>query len=215
MQVLRHKALDGAKRSDFKMHLTQRIACPVALLSLGTCTLARTHGETVDAVRYNATLAGPIDSPHGYFRFYPKTTQSGATPVAHIEIKLTNFVNSTAGNFSYHIHQNRVPDIITNPAIDCMQAGGHLNSKGVADTVICDHEHPDLCQDGDLSGKYGKVPALQVASPAKTWRIKFDDPFLAFTTEGNGIVGRSVVVHDKDKKRLACANIVEFHSSKH
>jgi Cu/Zn superoxide dismutase len=171
----------------------------IALIGLASASRKTKRGHRLVAI-----LNGTEDSPHGHFRFTPIQDKDGSAVI--FSIRLSNF-DASAGNFSYHIHEFAVPSNITDPAVDCMAAGKHLDSKGIPDTAPCHQKHPELCQDGNLSGKYGPILATEVSTRKANWSLTKTDRFL--TVQGDySIKGRAVVVHDKTKKRIACANIV-------
>lgn len=72
---------------------------------------------------------------------------------AHIEVRLTNFP-SGKGPFSYHIHEHRVPEEISEPAVQCMQAKGHLDPEKRGETTPCDTRNRSTCQVGDVRNSY-------------------------------------------------------------
>jgi Cu/Zn superoxide dismutase len=154
---------------------------------------------------FMAQFNGPADSPKGYVRFTSADVPDGKS-VMIIGIRLSNF-DAAAGDFSYHVHTNPVPDRITDPEKDCKQAGGHLDARNITDKHVCDENHKQACQEGDLSGKYDKIATDRVQSRSTVYRSVYSDEFLTVSGPA-GITGRSVVVHDKNKNRIACANII-------
>lgn len=103
------------------------------------------------------------------------------------------------GNYSYHIHTNPV-----GPDGDCMATKGHFDPNN-AGSKPCDPDQPELCQAGDLSGKYGKI-----SSSEDSVSMHIVDPFLKFSPSEQGIIGRSFVLHAPDSSRVACGNITSW-----
>lgn len=103
------------------------------------------------------------------------------------------------GPFPYHIHVNPIKDK------NCESALGHLNPYKLPEIVACDPVDVNTCQVGDLSGKHGKLTA---AKPVRS----YVDSQLKFSPKEISFVGRSVVIHDSNKKRIACGTIM-FHST--
>lgn len=91
--------------------------------------------------------------PHGFVEFAFTSDTS-----AHVEIRLTNLPEGR-GPFSYHIHNERVPDRITNPAEQCKAAMSHLDPAAIGDAHVCDSEKKASCQAGDVSfsRSYGNI----------------------------------------------------------
>ncbi|EGG05387.1 Cu/Zn superoxide dismutase [Melampsora larici-populina 98AG31] len=107
--------------------------------------------------------------------------------------------SGTTGPFPYHVHVNPIQ------GKNCETALGHLNPYKLPEIVACDPVDVNTCEVGDLSGKHGKLTA------ARPYRSYIDSQ-LKFTPEEISFVGRSVVIHDANKKRIACGTIV-FHST--
>jgi hypothetical protein len=107
-------------------------------------------------------------------------------------------VNAT-DEYLYHIHTNPIP-----PSGDCKNALGHLDPLQVTDVLVCDPTLPQYCQEGDLSGKHGKLPALPNVQNSYT------DPFLRFWPQPLSLLGRSIVIHLPNLTRIACGNITSF-----
>ena len=57
---------------------------------------------------------------------------------------------STGGPFMYHIHAKPVP-----ADGNCTATGAHLDPYHYGEDKSCDASKPEICQTGDLSGKYG------------------------------------------------------------
>ncbi|EPS36173.1 hypothetical protein H072_10369 [Dactylellina haptotyla CBS 200.50] len=113
-----------------------------------------------------------------------------------------NIVAAQAGPYPYHIHQMVVP-----ADNNCTATGGHLDPYMRTDEPPCDANAPQTCEVGDLSGKHGKIP-LDVNTAM--WCTSYVDKFLSLKSDDQAFIGnsRSIVVHNAEKVRLACGNIV-------
>ncbi|WPG99231.1 Hypothetical protein R9X50_00204200 [Acrodontium crateriforme] len=99
------------------------------------------------------------------------------------------------GPFLYHIHNN---PLSANGS--CASAGGHLNPYNVSESFVCDPAAPKDCQVGDLSGKHGKMTG-------PSFSASYDDKFISTTPGTPEFMGnRSLVVHNSNLTRIACAN---------
>ena len=58
---------------------------------------------------------------------------------------------ATGGPFMYHIHQKPVP-----ADGNCTATGARVDPYHYGEDKTCDASQPEICQTGDLSGKYGK-----------------------------------------------------------
>lgn len=99
------------------------------------------------------------------------------------------------GPFYYHIHENPVGH-----KGNCEAAGTHFNPYNAP--ADCDSfEDDSYCQVGDLSGKHGWIDTTCFES-------SYYDPYLSLK-EGDTsyIVGKSVVLHYPNLKKIACADI--------
>lgn len=113
-----------------------------------------------------------------------------------------------AGEYTYHIHEKPVPQ-----NGDCAATGGHYDpyaKKGAK----CTKDTLTDCEVGDLSGKFGKLNFTGDKSKSKdnnkdeVW-INYEDPTIKLTKGADGIVGRSIVIHNPAGDRIACGNIVD------
>jgi len=98
---------------------------------------------------------------------------------------------------AYHIHTHPISS-----DGNCSSALGHLSPNGIPDKPACNHEMPQTCQEGDLAGKHGLLPAGH-----NIVQMQFEDAFIKFQPENESILGRSVVIHGLNGVRLACGNI--------
>ncbi|KAJ1768745.1 hypothetical protein LPJ74_004601, partial [Coemansia sp. RSA 1843] len=63
------------------------------------------------------------------------------------------------------------------------------------------------CELGDLAGIFGNM----VGDANGDFNGKFDATFLSFTNDtGTSILDRSIVIHNADGARIACANITAY-----
>ncbi|KAJ1665692.1 hypothetical protein EV178_002947 [Coemansia sp. RSA 1646] len=106
--------------------------------------------------------------------------------------------------YPFHIHTNFVP---TNG--NCTGTGGHFNPNNVDTTSGKYKCNPSdikgTCELGDLSGIFGGI----VGDTYGNFNGKFDATFLSFTGD-TSILDRSVVIHNSDGDRIACANITAY-----
>jgi len=104
------------------------------------------------------------------------------------------------GPYPYHIHTNPV-----GKDLNCNDALGHLDPLNVTESLICDPAFPQYCQEGDISGKTGKLNGTTTgAIPA----FGFSSNYARFFPEDFSILGRSIVIHSSNLTRLACGNII-------
>ncbi|KAI5789973.1 superoxide dismutase, partial [Pyronema domesticum] len=143
---------------------------------------------------YTAQIPGsaPI---HGHFNFGRIPGSQNIQMFLSLE---TN--NAKEGSFNYHIHEKPVP-----ASGDCNATGGHYDPGNIkqkwGDAYKCTWDQLDRCEIGDLSAKHG---ALSWSPGYAAWRFTTDDVQLREEMLEN----KSVVVHDKTGKRIACANLI-------
>ncbi|KAI5817496.1 superoxide dismutase, partial [Pyronema omphalodes] len=133
---------------------------------------------------------------HGHVNFL---RMSGSP---HIQMSLSLETNQAKeGSFAYHIHEKPVPE-----SGDCNATGGHYDPGKVkqkwGDAYNCTWDKLDRCEIGDLSGKHG---ALSWSPGYAAWRFTADD----YQLRQEMLEGKSVVVHDRTGKRIACASLVK------
>ncbi|CAG8455823.1 8942_t:CDS:2 [Paraglomus occultum] len=117
----------------------------------------------------------------GFVKFLENKEKQSTTVTVKIFSGLTNLT----GLYPYHIHQHPVPE-----SGNCTLAGAHLSPNGYPDGAPCDPATAYACQEGDLSGKHGKLPG----SKNVVFR-QYEDPFLQWDDPNATIRGRSVVIH--------------------
>jgi hypothetical protein len=99
------------------------------------------------------------------------------------------------------VHVNPVP---TNGS--CLATGAHFDPNAVGELPPCNPAFPASCQYGDLSGKYGTIKT-------DPFNLNVTDPFLSFDPASKGyFLGRSVVIHNANKTRIACAKYPPLRS---
>ncbi|CAG8455837.1 8943_t:CDS:2 [Paraglomus occultum] len=125
--------------------------------------------------------------------------EDGSQTFTNVIVQLYSGLTNLTGQYAYHIHQYPVPN-----SGDCNLTGGHLSPSGYPDGAPCDPNIPNLCQEGDLSGKHGKLPGFP--SGQILYR-QYQDPYLKWVNPTDTIFGRSVVIHYPNGTRYACANI--------
>lgn len=122
--------------------------------------------------------------------------KDGSTRIFTDVINLSAANNPGPKGFKWHVHISAVGG-----GGDCAATGAHLNPTGVSDEFVCDPAHPEKCQVGDMAGKHGSFGAKHAN------KHDHSDKELRFDKKEFSPVGRSVVIHDKDKNRIACATV--------
>ncbi|POW03385.1 hypothetical protein PSTT_11107, partial [Puccinia striiformis] len=118
-----------------------------------------------------------------------------------VDLKLSGLKKPAGfGDYSYHVHTHPV-----GADGNCAATREHLDPFNVGTKPPCDSNQPQLCQTGDLSGKFGKIPSSE-----DSVSVHYIDPFLKFSPQEQSILGRSIVVHGPDSTRLACGNITSW-----
>ncbi|KAL8973239.1 MAG: hypothetical protein Q9183_000092 [Haloplaca sp. 2 TL-2023] len=126
-----------------------------------------------------------------YTAFVNETATSSITGF----IAGTANANGTGVQFMYHIHDQPVP-----ANGNCTATLAHLDSYIRGEQPPCDSTHPETCQDGDLSGKHGKI----TSDPFNTAYL---DLYLSTQQGPSSFFGnRSIVIHTSNTTRLSCAN---------
>lgn len=97
---------------------------------------------------------------------------------------------------AYHIHDQPIP-----ASGNCTAALAHLDPTIRGESPVCDQSHPETCQVGDLSGKYGDIPA------ESSFETSYLDLFTSTRPGPASFFGnRSIVFHAENITRLACVN---------
>lgn len=115
---------------------------------------------------------------------------------------------------------------------NCSSALSHLDTFNVTDSLVCDPAFPVYCQNGDLSGKHGK---LNGTDDGTIDEILYTDDFVrwfpqelsvlpsilirsrkylrlttSLVSSDSSLLGRAVVVHARNGTRIACGNITSI-----
>ncbi|KAI0109953.1 superoxide dismutase [Daldinia grandis] len=111
------------------------------------------------------------------------------------EISFSNLPQE-GGPFIYHIHVAPVPE-----NGNCTSTLAHLDQYIRGEDPACDSARPASCQQGDLSGKYGKIQS------SEPFTAKYHDPYTSLSEGVGSYFGnRSLVFHFANKTRISCAN---------
>jgi len=136
------------------------------------------------------------------------TITAVATPSGEGVIFTINWTNlpKAGGPFMYHLHVDPVPE-----NGNCTAVLAHLDPFIRGEDPVCDAAHPETCQTGDLSGKFGIIPV-----DAGNYSATHTDLYSA-TLEGLGSFfgNRSIVFHYANKTRVSCANFVKVAAAEH
>ncbi|EZF28317.1 hypothetical protein H101_07997 [Trichophyton interdigitale H6] len=152
-----------------------------------------------------------VDNPLGvvYQAKLPETSRTGIrgtiTATAHSSGRGVMFnldfwgFDDEEGPFPYHIHVDPVP---ANGS--CAATLDHLDPFGRGQRPPCDDSHPETCEPGDLSGKYGR---LSTSGQEEHFSETYHDLYTS-TKSGLGTFfgNRSIVIHAMNGTRLTCAN---------
>jgi hypothetical protein len=122
------------------------------------------------------------------------------TPIhdgSHVEVRINKGLD-VGFAYHYHIHQNAVT------GGDCNTTGAHYDPKkaNTGSNYVCDPKRHSTCEAGDLSGKWGGLTRHRPTGWFSKW---YDDRRIST----RDIVGRSVVIHNKDNSKWVCANLVQ------
>ncbi|KAK3595909.1 hypothetical protein CHS0354_014750 [Potamilus streckersoni] len=147
--------------------------------------------------------------------WYPSTKAS--TPTGHIlfqnpmpgimagitdvNVHLRNLITGASG---YHVHQYPTDINAPSPCSDA-DVGGHFNPFYVTTWPATATGTNDQYEIGDLSNKFGMLSGSEYMSSYSDTNLPLRGPL--------SIIGRSVVIHEKDGKRWACGNIMEDTSN--
>ncbi|KAK6530902.1 hypothetical protein TWF281_007736 [Arthrobotrys megalospora] len=181
-------------------------AATVALLA-GACLVSAETGEKGDApitegnsdkIVYEAHVTSSnVKSAHLNFT----GTEDGVGIL--IQACFTGLNASQPGPYPYHVH-----DFVVGAKGNCTATGAHLDPYLRGEVTPCDADAPETCQVGDLSGKHGK--ASLEARGSGTWCTSYVDKYLSLDPNDVAFIGndRSIVVHNVNKTRIGCANIL-------
>lgn len=115
-----------------------------------------------------------------------------ANGTALVTVDLEGLPEASKGPFPYHIHEKPVPS-----DGNCTGTGAHLNPYG----GVPASKTPQGKEVGDLAGRHGNLTTGDN-------HLEYADSYISLNPEDKAYFGGlSVVVHDRDNKRLTCANI--------
>ncbi|KAL3863981.1 hypothetical protein ACJMK2_005698 [Sinanodonta woodiana] len=121
--------------------------------------------------------------------------------ITDVNVHLSNLISGAGG---YHVHQ--FPTDVNAPShCSDTDVGGHFNPFYVTVWPATATGTNDQYEIGDLSNKFGMLSGPQYMSMFSDTNLPLRGPL--------SIIGRSVVIHDKDGKRWACGNILEDTSN--
>ncbi|KAF9434554.1 hypothetical protein BGZ76_007814 [Entomortierella beljakovae] len=167
-----------------------QILLQVALLSALGCIAPSFAQQSA-----SSTSVQPLEAKIDMF---DAENAGGATVTINIASGLTKKFSILPTGFEYHIHVKPVGQ-----GDDCMATGGHLDPTNIG-SAKCIPEKPEMCQEGDLSGKHGN---LKPTESGAIQEITYQDRQISFSGSATTIVGRSIVIHNNGV-RVACGNIV-------
>ncbi|KAA1096868.1 hypothetical protein PGT21_030525 [Puccinia graminis f. sp. tritici] len=174
-------------------------------LWVATCVLTCAHGQTrpsvgTDKCNVPLTAKAMLDGKFGITGRVNFQLVPGAQLVV-VDVNLAGLKKPAGfGDYTYHVHTHPV-----GADGNCAATQEHLDPFNVGPKTPCDFHQPQLCQTGDLSGKFGKISSAQ-----DTASMHYIEPFLKFSPQEQSILGRSIVLHAPDSTRLACGNITSW-----
>ncbi|KAG8934442.1 hypothetical protein FRC03_003431 [Tulasnella sp. 419] len=188
------------------MHFISNLAT-LSLIALGVSatpidkrtTPYRHHNDHIQKLYARAEIIGEAHGIHGHIEFTGRLDGKGTFVKIWVLEGLTKDP-SIGPEYSYHIHTNPIGD-----DGDCAKALGHLDPLQLTDSLLCNPDYPEYCQEGDLSGKHGKLKGTDDGSVSSHG---YNDDYVRFFPEDLSILGRSVVIHAANKTRIACGNII-------
>ncbi|KAL8969074.1 MAG: hypothetical protein Q9183_002167 [Haloplaca sp. 2 TL-2023] len=163
---------------------------------------------------YTATLP---ESENSGIRGFVSGSSSADGQGVVFTIDLSGFPDASLGPFSYHIHDQPVP-----ADGNCTATRAHLDPQKRGPMPPCDRTQLQTCEVGDLSGKYGTIdlegkqlgnnfhPEELRSTETNTFKTSYTDLYLS-TMEGETesfFGNRSIVFHQSNSTRIACANFV-------
>ncbi|KAI9593831.1 superoxide dismutase [Syncephalis fuscata] len=174
-------------------------ACMLAL-AFTSLTVTALPAETakkpdnVNSVKHSF-VAAKKNGFEAFFFITPMAPGAGISIVGTIGGKIP-----VVGEYAYHVHEKPVP-----ADGNCTATGGHFDPYGKKGAK-CTKQTLNDCELGDLSGKFGKVKFGSTQKNDYKW-VTYVDPTITLDKGENGILGRSIVVHNPSGDRIACANI--------
>ncbi|KAJ2613011.1 hypothetical protein H4S08_002440 [Coemansia sp. RSA 1365] len=181
--------------------LKKIISCAFAALAIAsTVSSQELIGREVDANDVVMALAKPSgDKIEASFRFTKTADGKGL----QLSINATGL--DKGAEYPFHVHVDPVPK-----DGNCTATGGHLDPYDIkaaaGEKYKCSKTNIlKTCELGDLAGIFGNM----VGDDKGNASGDFVATELAFGTK-NTILDHSIVIHNSDGDRVACANIVAF-----
>ncbi|KAJ2849258.1 hypothetical protein IWW36_002751 [Coemansia brasiliensis] len=178
--------------------LVKLATASIALAGVGSSQLfAARSASAADVV---IAIAEPQSTNvTGMFRFIRSLGGDG------LELGISVSGLEEGASYPFHIHTDIVPS-----DGNCTATGGHLDPHGIkkatGDSYKCSaNDVLKTCELGDLSGQLGPI----VGGSDGSFVGNFNVSTLAFGGE-NTILDHSIVIHDSEGKRIACANIIGY-----
>lgn len=138
----------------------------------------------------------------GTVSFFQRRSTDRSVKIA-VNMRGLQHVNDSAARFGWHVHEYPVTfGLLQDMPCSEQQVGDHYDpldrSSSPTYDVDC-RNRKDLCEVGDLAGKFGP---LQPSQSVYTFEDVNMNLYSSFSP-----VGRSIVIHQSDGSRFACANI--------
>ncbi|CAG8483295.1 12219_t:CDS:2 [Ambispora gerdemannii] len=128
-------------------------------------------------------------------------------PTTLVNVVVVSGLTDPTVKYPYHIHQKPVPS-----DGNCTGTGPHFDPKFANHgdgTYVCKPADLANCEEGDLSGKWG--PLIGAKNGLVTPQLYFDE-YLNWKGETTSFLHRSIVIHNQQGTRIACANITHLGS---
>ncbi|KAJ2079715.1 hypothetical protein H4R24_003581 [Coemansia sp. RSA 988] len=181
--------------------LAKIITCAFATLAItSTAYSQELVGRAADAEDVVLAVAKPsADKIEAMFTFTKTANGEGL----QLSINATGL--DKGAEYPFHVHVNTVPS-----DGNCTATGGHLDPYGIktaaGDSYKCSKKDiSKTCELGDLAGIFGNMVGDEEGNASGD----FVATELAFGGK-NTILDHSIVIHNSDGDRVACANIVAF-----
>lgn len=164
------------------------LSLPLAFVQ--AAAISQPYPLTAQAFVYSDPAVG--GDIYAYFQIIGYVDGTPTKIIANISRGLTENANAP---YLYHIHTNPIsPDgdcnsvsikylsaAVTGPRTDYVrlapQALGHLDPLNVTESITCDVNFPQYCQEGDLSGKHGMIKGTKSGVVPK---FSYSDDYVRF-----------------------------------